>query len=94
MTATMLKDARMELKTTSDAKELLTKAALLDGMDVSAFILSSAIAKARRVLTEHASLSLTKEGQLRLVNLINAAPEPTPAMRELMSLPDLPKAPV
>ncbi len=31
-----IKDARVELKTTRDTKNLLTKAALLDGMDLSA----------------------------------------------------------
>lgn len=90
MTTTTLKDARMELKTTSNAKDLLTQAALLDGMDLSAFVLSSAIEKARKVLASHASLSLSLAGQKRLVALLHAQPEPTDAMKALMALPDFP----
>jgi len=38
-----LKPARMELKTTYDAKELLNQAAALDGMDLTSFVLGPAI---------------------------------------------------
>ncbi len=34
-----LKLARMELKTTFDAKDLLNRAAALDGMDLTSFVL-------------------------------------------------------
>jgi hypothetical protein len=39
--AATLKSARMELKTTEEAKELLSLAAALDGMDLTAFVLDS-----------------------------------------------------
>ncbi len=90
MSTAILKPARMELKTTPDAKELLTQAALLDGMDLSAFVLSSAIDKARKVVAAHAVLALSKSGQLALTQLLHNPPTPTPAMLALMAQPDLP----
>ena len=89
--ATTLKNARMELKTTEEAKELLSLAAALDGMDLTAFVLGPAMDQARKVLSEHANISLTREGQAKLVSLLLQPTEPTDAMRELMNMPDLPE---
>jgi uncharacterized protein (DUF1778 family) len=86
-----LRQARMEFKTTADMKELLSKAAALDGLDLTSFVLGPAVEKARKVLSEHASISLSQSGQAALVQLLSQPPAPTPAMRELMSLPDLPQ---
>jgi uncharacterized protein (DUF1778 family) len=90
--AATLKSARMELKTTEEAKELLSLAAALDGMDLTAFVLGPAMDRARKVLSEHASIALTRDAQARLASLLLQPPEPTDAMRELMNLPDLPTA--
>jgi uncharacterized protein (DUF1778 family) len=88
-----LRQARMEFKTTADMKELLSRAAALDGLDLTSFVLGPAVEKARKVLSEHASISLSQSGQAALVQLLAQPPAPTPAMRELMSLPDLPQRP-
>lgn len=87
MRAMTLKDARMELKTTRETKELLSKAAILDGMDLSAFMLASAIEKARTILRDHTAITLSAEGQRQLVKLLQAPPEPTEAMIALRSQP-------
>jgi uncharacterized protein (DUF1778 family) len=85
-----LRQARMEFKTSSDMKDLLSQAAALDGLDLTAFVLGPAIEKARKVLSEHASIAIHQKGQLALVQLIQASPTPTRAMKKLMALPDLP----
>lgn len=85
-----LKPARMELKTTYDAKELLNQAAALDGMDLTSFVLGPAIERARKVLSDHAIIALTKKGQATLAGLLAKPPKPTEAMKQLMSLPDFP----
>lgn len=85
-----LRQARMELKTTSEMKDMLAQAAALDGLDLTSFVLGPAIEKARRVLSEHASITLTKQGQMALVQLVQAQPQPTRAMKDLMVLPDFP----
>ncbi|QEI08826.1 DUF1778 domain-containing protein [Pigmentiphaga aceris] len=84
-----IKDARLELKTTKETKELLTKAALLDGMDLSSFMLASAMKQARATLQNHSIITLSAEGQARLVELLHAQPEPTEAMKALRKLPRL-----
>ena len=87
-----LKRARMELKTTHAAKDLLSLAAAVDGTDLTAFVLGSAMDKARKILSEYATITLNREGQLALAHLLSTPAQPTDAMRELMSLPDLNKA--
>lgn len=84
-----VKDARIEFKTTKEVKELLSKAAILDGMDLSAFMLACIVEKARAVLKEHATIALSAEGQGRLVELLQQQPEPTDAMKEFRQLPRL-----
>jgi uncharacterized protein (DUF1778 family) len=85
-----LRQARMEFKTTPDMKQLLSRAAALDGLDLTSFVLGPAIEKARKVLSEHASIMLTLKGQEALAQLLANPMPPTPAMQELMALPDLP----
>ncbi len=84
-----LRQSRMEFKTTADMKELLSRAAALDGLDLTSFVLGPAVEKARKVLSEHASISLSQKGQTALVQLLAQPAAPTPAMKDLMALPDL-----
>jgi uncharacterized protein (DUF1778 family) len=88
-----LRQARMEFKTTADMKELLSSAAALDGLDLTSFVLGPAIEKARKVLSEHASIALSQRGQATLVQLLSQPSSPTLAMKNLMALPDLPQRP-
>ncbi|GHT96116.1 hypothetical protein AGMMS49545_20310 [Betaproteobacteria bacterium] len=90
MEATALRQARMEFKTTPDMKHLLSKAAALNGLDLTSFVLGPAIEKARKVLYEHTSIMLSLQGQEALVQMLTHPAPPTPAMKELMAMPDLP----
>ena len=83
MGALALKDARMELKTTKEAKELLSKAAVLGGMDLSSFMLSTAMEKARAILLDHTSIQLSVQGQAQLATVLQKPVAPTEAMKEL-----------
>ena len=88
MRTAALKPARMEFKTSFDAKELLNRAAALDGMDLTSFVLGPAIEKARQVVAEHALITLSASGQATLAQLLSNPPKPTAAMNDLMNLPD------
>jgi uncharacterized protein (DUF1778 family) len=90
-TAQQTRSSRLEFKTTPDTKELLSQAAAIDGLDLTAFVLGSAVDKARKVIEQHASITLAKDGQEALVRLINKPRAPTREMKALMQLPDLPK---
>lgn len=91
MNAPALRAARMELKTTNETKNLLSEAAILDGMDLTSFVLGPAIEKARRVIQEHSNIALAKQGQLALVHLLSGPKAPGTAMKDLMDLPELPR---
>lgn len=88
MSTAKLKPAKIALKTTKDAKELLAQAAILDGMDLTSFVLGPAIERAHKVLADHAIIALSKKGQLALVDVLENPPKPNKAMKELMRLPD------
>lgn len=90
MSTIAIKNARVELKTTKEAKELLSKAAILDGLDLSSFMLAAAIEKARAILRDHTSITLSEEGQTRLARLLQTQSMPTDEMVKLRSLPRLP----
>jgi uncharacterized protein (DUF1778 family) len=82
----VVKDARMELKTTGDAKDLLSKAAVLSGMDLSSFMISCSMPVAKNVIRDHASIALSAEGQAKLANLLQSKPAQTKDMKKLRSL--------
>lgn len=84
---TTLRQARMELRTSESMKELMVKAASLDGMDLTAFVLGSAIEKARQVVRDHANINLSNQGQLNLAQALKNSGQTTVALKELMSLP-------
>jgi uncharacterized protein (DUF1778 family) len=84
-----IKDARVEIKTTSEAKDLLTKAAVIDGLDLSSFMISSSMERARMILRDHTSIALSIEGQEKLANILQSEHKPSEAMKKLRSLPRL-----
>lgn len=91
-TATQHKDARMELKTNGETKDLLMKAAVMSGMDTSAFVLGAAVERARDVVDDHSAIRLSMAGQRRFADLMANPPStPTDAMKRLAALPDLPE---
>ena len=84
-----LRLARMEFKTTADVKDLLSQAAALDGLGLTAFVLDPAIEKARKVPTEHASISPARQAEA-MAQLLNTQKGPTRSIKSLMKLPNLP----
>ena len=91
MEATLKKNARLELKTTPETKELITFAAAALGMDASAFLLNDAVKRAKKVLLEQSTIRLSRQTQLRFAELMQNPPKPTDAMKKLWALPDLPE---
>ena len=91
MESVFKKDARVELKTTQETKNLLTHAAAAVGMDLSSFLLNDAVPRAKKVLLEQSTIQLSREAQLRFAELMQNPPTPTEAMKKLWKLPELPK---
>jgi uncharacterized protein (DUF1778 family) len=90
MGASALKQARMEFKTTEETKNLLSEAAQLSGVDLTAFVINSAADRARAVLAEMSMLKLNAEEHARFVQVLSNPPQPTQALKQLMELPELP----
>lgn len=85
-----LKQARMEFKTTEDVKSLLSQAAVLMGVDLTAFVINSAADRARSVLAEHSVLKLNAQDHARFMQLLASPPQPSGALKQLMNMPELP----
>jgi len=86
MSATGLKNARVELKTTSTLKQMLARAATLSGVDLTAFVLSSAEEKARTVIAHHDSLSLSQAEQERFLEILSRPLKSSVALKKLMNV--------
>ena len=79
------KTARMEQRTTQEAKELIEKAANVLGINASEFIVSAAARAARETLKEYEGTLLTPEDHEAFIRALDAT-EPTTDLVALMSL--------
>jgi len=74
------RDDRIELRTTRDEKRLLTAAAAHERLDVTSFIMRAVLPVARDVVEQAERLSLSKRDSLRVLDLLENPPAPTPAL--------------
>jgi len=81
-----LKDARIEFKTSKDIKALLQEVANSLGMDLSNFLISTAVQKAKEIQKEDRILMLSNQEWSRFQEILNRPPKPTQALRDLMNL--------
>jgi len=81
-----LKDARIEFKTSKDIKLLLQEVANSLGMDLSNFLISTAVQRAKEIQKEDRILMLSNQEWIRFQEIINRPQQPTSALRDLMSL--------
>ena len=81
-----LKDARIEFKTSKDIKLLLQEVANSLGMDLSNFLISTAVQRAKEIQKEDRILMLSNQEWIRFQEIINRPQQPTSALRGLMSL--------
>ncbi len=79
------KTARMEQRTTQEAKELIEQAASFYGINASEFITSAAVKAARETLKEYRVTKLTAKDHDAFMRAFDAT-EPTTDLRALMSL--------
>lgn len=78
------KNARVELKTSDEAKNTLRQAAAAYGLDLSSFIISAAIERAEKVLERQRRRELSESGWAKLNEVLNSHSSPTPALVSLM----------
>ena len=74
------RDDRIELRTTRDEKRLLTAAAAHERLDVTSFIMRTVLPAARDVVDNAERISLSERDSLRVLDLLENPPAPTPAL--------------
>lgn len=80
------KNARLEIKTTDFAKELIKRAATLQGLDMTSFIIASAFEKAEAVIESHKRIVASERAFARIqkVLLEDETAAPSEALLRLM----------
>ncbi|HDR2353304.1 TPA: DUF1778 domain-containing protein [Enterobacter roggenkampii] len=79
-----IKNARVELKTSSDLKDVLREAATAAGLDLSAFILNAALERAESVLENQRRRQLSEQSWQQMNQLLSEPAAPTLALTALM----------
>lgn len=75
---------RIDLRTSSETKALIGRAAAIAGMSVSAFLLSAAQERAKAVLGEAESLTLTPRDWEAFVDALDHLDQPRPKLAAAM----------
>lgn len=83
--ATSSESARINLRTSPEAKALIERAAAIMGSTVSSFMLQNAYEAARRVVADNDTLMLSQQAFESFVATCENPPEPTEALRKLMA---------
>lgn len=75
---------RIDLRTSPEIKELIVRAAATAGMSVSAFLLGMAQERARQILAESETVTLTSRDWSAFVKALDNADKPRPELSAAM----------
>ncbi|MGB6537775.1 MAG: DUF1778 domain-containing protein [Xanthobacteraceae bacterium] len=76
-----VRDDRIELRATKEEKRLLAVAAAYERLDVTGFIMRSALPAARDVVDRAERIVLSAPDSKRVLELLENPPKPTPALK-------------
>jgi uncharacterized protein (DUF1778 family) len=79
-TKTASRDDRIELRTTKEEKRLLAAAAACERLDVTSFIMRTALPVARKVVDRAERIRLSERDSARVLKLLENPPKPTKAL--------------
>lgn len=79
----MSKNARVDIKTTADAKHVLEKAAHSLGTTLSAFMIDSSLARARDILIQSQMIELNAKEANKFLEIIQTPPLPNAKLKAL-----------
>ncbi|MGA9601873.1 MAG: DUF1778 domain-containing protein [Methylocystis sp.] len=72
-----VESGRVELRLKPEDKALLARAAALERLDLTSFILRAALPRAQDVIAQSEKLRLSERDSLRVLDLLENPPEPT-----------------
>lgn len=81
MSATgVAREDRIELRATKEEKRILATAAAYERLDVTSFIMRNVLPAAREVVDRAERIVLSERDTLRVLELLENPPKPTPAL--------------
>ena len=80
-TTTTSRDDRIELRTSREEKRLLAAAAAYQRLDLTTFVLQTALPVAEEVVAHHERIRLSARDNRRVLELLENPPKPSPALR-------------
>lgn len=80
MSTTTTRDDRIDLRISPDLKALLSRAASYSGMSLSGFLVSIAADRAKEVVAEHETLTLTPRDWEAFLAALDEADRPRPRL--------------
>ena len=72
---------RIELRATKEEKRILATAAAYERLDVTSFIMRSALPAAREAVDRAERIALSERDTMRVLELLENPPQPTPALK-------------
>jgi uncharacterized protein (DUF1778 family) len=79
-TQPLVRDDRIELRTTREEKRILAAAAASERLDVTSFIMRNVLPTAREIVERADRFVLTGRDSARVLNLLENPPKPTAAL--------------
>jgi uncharacterized protein (DUF1778 family) len=79
--ATTTRDERIELRASREQKRLLAAAAAYERLDLTSFVMRTALPAAEEVVARHERIALTPRDSVRVLELLEHPPKPTAALR-------------
>jgi len=77
-------DERIEFRVKSEDKTLLARAAVLEHLQLSQFVLGPALKRARKIVAEAERIATTDQGYRDLLDALAHPPEPSKALLDAM----------
>jgi uncharacterized protein (DUF1778 family) len=74
------RDDRLELRATKEEKRLIAAAAAYERLDITSFIMRTALPMAREVVERNERIVLSERDTLRVLELLESPPKPTAAL--------------
>jgi uncharacterized protein (DUF1778 family) len=81
LTSSKARDDRIELRASREEKRVLATAAAYERLDLTSFVLRSALPAAEEIVARHERIALTARDSARVLELLEHPPKPTAALR-------------
>ena len=80
-TVSTSRDDRIELRASREEKRLLAAAAAYQRLDLTTFVMRTALPVAEEIVSRHERIRLSVRDGARVLELLQNPPKPTPALR-------------